>query len=143
MRLENGTWVLVIDGEKALFFENVTDGQDPNLHVIKKEANDESPAPASAESVDPNEAKTPQDSDLHRSDEHRFVEDVAQQLYKAAHRGRYSKLVIVAPPKHLGTLRQNLHKEVSSKIVAEIHKTLTGHPVDQIEKILMHELENA
>ena len=29
--LANGAWVLVADGEKALFLENVTDGQDPSL----------------------------------------------------------------------------------------------------------------
>jgi protein required for attachment to host cells len=144
MRLENGTWVLVLDATKALVFENTTDGFDPNLRVVRKEENDEDTAGARARGVDRNEpAPTPKDSDAHRPDEHRFVEDVADQLYKAAHRGRFDRLVVVAGPQHLGTLRQSLHKEVSSRIVAEVQKTLTGHPVDQIERILSQELANA
>ncbi|NND41066.1 MAG: Host attachment protein, partial [Silicimonas sp.] len=31
--LKNGAWVLVADGEKALFLENITDGEDPYLKV--------------------------------------------------------------------------------------------------------------
>jgi protein required for attachment to host cells len=46
----------------------------------------------------------------------------------------------VAPPKTLGVLRQKLHKEVASRVVGEVHKTLTGHPVDQIERIVAEEL---
>ena len=40
MRLENGTWVLVLDGTKALILENVTDGADPSLRVVRKDEND-------------------------------------------------------------------------------------------------------
>jgi len=49
----------------------------------------------------------------------------------------------VAPPKVLGELRQKLHKEVASRVVGEVHKTLTGHPVDQIERIVAEELKAA
>jgi len=40
MQLENGTWVMVMDGTKALILRNVTDGQDPNLEVVRKDEND-------------------------------------------------------------------------------------------------------
>jgi protein required for attachment to host cells len=35
--IKHGTWVLVADGEKALFLENQTDGADPHLKVVRKE----------------------------------------------------------------------------------------------------------
>ena len=30
-------WVLIADGEKALFLKNLTDAQDPHLEVVRKE----------------------------------------------------------------------------------------------------------
>ena len=36
-----------------------------------------------------------------------------------------------------GEMRRKLHKEVADRIIAEVPKTLTGHPVDQIEKLLL------
>ncbi len=53
-----------------------------------------------------------------------------------AHRGDFEKIVIVAPPVVLGEMRHKLHKEVEDRVVAEIAKTLTGHPIAQMEKIL-------
>ncbi|WP_210527468.1 host attachment family protein [Rubellimicrobium arenae] len=143
MQLENGTWVLVLDGTKALIFENITDGQDPNLRIVRKEENAETPDEDVARGVKRTEPATGSTSDTHRSDEHRFVEDLAAQLYKSAHQGKFDKLVLVAGPNHIGTLRAKLHKEVTDRVVGEIHKTLTGHPVDQIERIVSQELTSA
>ena len=53
-----------------------------------------------------------------------------------AHKNRFEKLVLVAPPRVLGELRQELHKEVQDRIVGEVPKTLTNHPIDRIETLL-------
>ncbi len=45
-------------------------------------------------------------------------------------------LVVVAPPRALADLRKAFHPNVKKRIVAEIDKDLTKHPVDQIEKHL-------
>lgn len=76
------------------------------------------------------------ETDWHTLEKHRFAKEVAEALYKAAHAGRFSKIVIVAPPMTLGDLRKAFHKEVASRVVAEVDKTLTGHPPDKIERIL-------
>ena len=34
----------------------------------------------------------------------------------------------------LGELRKAIHKEVADRVVAEVPKTLTGQPIDAIEK---------
>ncbi|EYD77040.1 hypothetical protein Rumeso_01299 [Rubellimicrobium mesophilum DSM 19309] len=145
MRLENGTWVLVVDGAKALVLENLTDGMDPNLRVVRKEENDAPDSRGEATtSPDQQGVRRQLDAnDYHTFEEHRFAEAMADWLYKAAHRNRFDRLVVVAPPKVLGTLRQSLHKEVASRVVAEVPKTLTGHPVDQIERIVAEELAAA
>ena len=38
--IKHDTWVLVADGEKALFLENQTDRADPHLRVVRKEEQD-------------------------------------------------------------------------------------------------------
>ena len=45
-------------------------------------------------------------------------------------------LVVVAPPRTLADLRHAFHADVKSRIIAEIDKDLTGHPVYDIEKHL-------
>ena len=45
-------------------------------------------------------------------------------------------LVIVAPPKTLADLRNAFHVDVQARVIAEIHKDLTKHPVSEIERRL-------
>jgi protein required for attachment to host cells len=77
-----------------------------------------------------------QETNWHKLEKHRFAKEIAETLYTAAHRGRYSKLVIAAPPMTMGDIRKALHKEVSDKVVAEISKDLTNMPKDEIERAL-------
>jgi protein required for attachment to host cells len=53
-----------------------------------------------------------------------------------AHRGDFKEIVLVAPPLVLGEMRKKLHKEVGDRVVAEIAKTLTNHPIDEVEALL-------
>ena len=36
----------------------------------------------------------------------------------------------------LGEIRKKLHKEVTDRLLGEVPKTLTNHPVPEIEKII-------
>ena len=83
------------------------------------------------------------DTDWHELEKERFAKDLADILYKLAHKGRFERIVLVAPPAVLGDLRDDLHKEVRNKVVGEIPKTLTNHPIDEIEKIVAGELAQA
>jgi protein required for attachment to host cells len=142
MKIESGTWVLVLDGAKALILENQGDARAPNLRLVRKDENDakdsrgESTTGPSHAGEDAKKPRRPRVPRHHRAG---FAEEMAAWLYKAAHRGRFERLVLVAPPKALGALRAKLHKEVAAKVVGEIPKTLTSHPVDQIERALADE----
>lgn len=149
-QIDNGTWVLIADGEKALFLENQTDGQDPFLEVFREEAQDNPPTREQAANRPGRFNDGPSvhrsavaDTDWHELAKDRFAHDLADILYKQAHKGRFSKLVIVAPPNTLGELRQELHQEVAQKVIGEVPKTLTNHPIDEIEKIVSAELAAA
>ncbi len=144
--LSTGTWVLVADGEKALFLVNDGDDQDPNLRVRRIEAQDNPPTREQAanrpghvsESAGPG-GHSYDDTDWHAFEKDRFATEVAEILYRQAHRGAFERLVIVAGPAVLGTLRGALHSEVASKVVREISKTLTNHPIDRIEALVKQE----
>jgi len=143
VRLAHDIWVLVADGEKALFLRNEGDAAYPNLQVVRQ-MRDENP-PTREQGTDapgrysngPNaHLSAMEETDWHRIAKERFAVDIAERLYKMAHRGDFDRIVLVAPPAVLGEMRQKLHKEVSERVVAEVPKTLTGHPVNEIEKIL-------
>ena len=80
------------------------------------------------------------ETDFHELQKERFAADLADKLYKMAHKGRFERLVLVASPQVLGVMRDHLHKEVSDKVVGEIPKTLTNHPLHEIEKIVASDL---
>lgn len=66
---------------------------------------------------------------------------VAQWLNDKAIKGEIDDLVIVADPKTLGEMREHYHVELKKRILAEIDKTLTGEPIEKIEKTLAEEGE--
>ncbi|MGJ8547200.1 MAG: host attachment family protein [Sulfitobacter sp.] len=146
-KLKQGTWILIADGEKALFLENQTDGQDPFFEVIREEEQDNPPNREQAANRRGRFNDGPSvhrsavaDTDWHQLAKDRFAADMADILYKQAHKGRFEQIVIVADPGTLGELRSQLHEEVSQKVVGEVPKTLTNHPLDEIEKIVGKEM---
>jgi protein required for attachment to host cells len=46
-------------------------------------------------------------------------------------------LVIAAPPRTLADLRHKFHPDVQKRIIAEIDKDLTKHPISEIERHLV------
>lgn len=142
-KLAHDTWVLVADGEKALFLKNEGDTQYPNLSVVREMF--EYNPPTREQGTDrpgryfdgPNAHKSGfAETDWHRIEKERFADEIAERLYKLAHRGEFDRIVLAAPPLVLGELRKKLHKEVADKVVDEVPKTLTNHTVPDIEKIL-------
>jgi protein required for attachment to host cells len=143
VRIDFDALVLVGDGRKALFFRNKGDALHPNL-VVERVLDRENP-PTDEQGTDqpgrtlgpPGPAKSAvEPTDWHHLAEERFAKDIAAALYRRAHAGRFDKLVVVAPPKVLGVLRKEMHKEVTARITAELPKELTSHPVSEIEKLL-------
>jgi len=149
-KLDQGTWVVVTDSEKALFLRNLTDQQDPNFEVRDVEEQDNpsdieqsANRPGRMHDGGPSQVSALDDTDWHELAKERFAKDLSDMLYEAAHRGAFDKLVLVASPQVLGVLRADMHKEVADRVVADIPKTLTNHPIPEIEKIVKAELEAA
>ncbi len=147
MKLEHDIWVLVADGEKFLLLRNLGHDVAPQLQVISREEIDNPPTREQGTGkpgrFDPGGfaegaigPSAVQETDWHRLEKTRFAEEVATRLRGWALENRFDRLILAAPPQTLGVLRANLHKEVQRRLVAEINKDLTNHPVDAIERHL-------
>ena len=145
--LPQGAWVLLADGEKALFLENIGDKEDMHLSVLSKEEQ-ENPAARDWKTHKAgrfNDGPTVhrsavQDTDWHQLEKERFADDLADKLYKAAHKDAFDKLVIVASRPVLAELRDALHVEVRDRILFDLPKVLTNHPLDEVERLLAEHL---
>lgn len=143
IKLAHDAWVIVADGEKALFLRNEGDEKFPNLEVLRT-IKEENPATHEQGTDRPGRLSdgpsihrsAVEETDWHRIEKERFAKEIAGRLYKAAHRGDFERLVIVAPPLVMGEMRKELHKEVEDRLVGEVSKTLTNHRIDEIEKIV-------
>lgn len=149
-KLKHGTWVLIADGEKALFLENQTDGENPHLEVFREEEQDNPPNREQAANRRGRFNDGPSvhrsavdDTDWHQLAKDRFAKELAEILYDKAHGGEFDSIVLVAPPNTLGELRDEIHQEVSQRVIGEIPKTLTNHPIEEVEKIVSNELAAA
>lgn len=146
--LTKDTWVLVADSQKALFLRNDVDAADPFLKVVRKEEQDNpsdidqsANRPGRMPDTGQGQRSALDDTDWHELAKERFAADLADKLYDYAHKGRFERIVLVAAPQVLGDLRPELHQEVTGRIVGEIDKNLTNHPLDKIEKLLKEELD--
>ncbi len=63
-----------------------------------------------------------------------FAKEVGRYLDRARNEHRYDQLVLVAPPKFLGALRKELHKEVEKLVTGELPKDLSWFNAREIEK---------
>jgi protein required for attachment to host cells len=143
INLKHGIWVMVADGEKALFLKNTGDNLHPNLEVVHQMEQDNPPtreqgtdSPGRHNDGPSVHRSAVEDTDWHRIGKERFADEIAARLYKLAHRGEFNDIVLVAPPLVLGTMRKKLHKEVQNRVTAEIPKTLTNHALFEIEALL-------
>ena len=82
----------------------------------------------------PSQLSAMETTDWHEFGEGRFGAEFAARRNRAAQRGLFERLILVAPPRVLGRLRPALSAPAAACVVAEIGSDLTGHPVDEIEK---------
>jgi protein required for attachment to host cells len=143
LKIRSGDWVVVCDGAKALILENAGDGMYPNLKTREVH---EHPDPKTHElgtdapgrsfgSVGQGRSAYEQ-TDWHAQAEQRFLADLAKRLDAAVMAGETKSIIMVAPPRALGVLRQAYSKGLRDAVKAEIDKDYVRMPVHEIEKKL-------
>jgi len=143
LRIPHNAFVFVGDGTKALVLRNEGDAQILNLKAERVFSDANPPTheqgtdrPGRAFSSVGGGRYSAGQTDWHKLEEHRFAGEVAAMLEQIVRERRVEALVVVAPPRALADLRKAFHPDVKKKIIAEIDKDLTKHPIDQIEKHL-------
>lgn len=142
--IHHNALILVGDGRKALFLRNR--GTPQALDLVVERILDGADNPSTREQGSDRPGRVMQSvgfsrssveqTDWHTLEEQKFAGTIADALYRSALANGFTELVIVAPPKILGVLRQNFHKQVSDRIHGEVSKTLTSTPVGEIERLL-------
>ena len=144
MPLANLALVLVTDGRKTLFFRNHGDA---NQIDLRTEAHDEradlsdgemkTDGPGTTYQSSGSSRSSYEETDFHQLEEDRWAKAAAVQVNKRALAHDFEELAIIAPPKTLGELRKQLHKEAARRVVCEIPKEMTGHTISDIEKLIV------
>jgi protein required for attachment to host cells len=124
-----GTLVVVADGMKARMFRNVGDGNALQLRQHEMMQADDIPLQGPS-GVAPNQQS------IKDNDERTFAKHLAHKLNDGALTQEYAHLVLVADPYTLGEVRPQLHKETLQRLIAEVPKTLTNAPLEDIERAL-------
>jgi len=145
LKIPHDAMIFVGDGRKALFLRNAGDEKFLNLKTEQVFVDDNpstheqgSDRPGRAfQRAHTNTRSAMDTTDWHDLEEHRFVQRVAAAMEHLVRERNAKALVVAAPPRALAELRQAFHADVKHRIIAEIGKDLTHHPVGEIEKHLL------
>ena len=143
LRIHAGDWVIVCDGAKALILENAGDAISLNLKTreVREQADAKTreqgtDAPGrSINSVDARRGAMEQ-TDWHDQAEQRFLADLSKRLDAAVAAGETKSMILIAPPRALGVMRQACTPNLRKALRAEIDKDFVKMPVHEIEKHL-------
>ena len=144
MKSGTSTWVVVADARAARIF-SFTDKND-EWRLLETVAGDNSGHPdQTAGSVT---KASEHKGALHahgesvpkETQERRFAHTLSHVLERGHAGNSFARLALVAPPKLLGDLRENLSKGLQPLTVAEVHKDYTHCGVEELMRLLRPEL---
>jgi protein required for attachment to host cells len=144
LKIPHDAFVFVGDGRKALFLRNDGDEKFLNLKTERVFVDDNPPTHEqgtsrpghSGKGIGTGRRTGMETTDWHELEAHHFVHKVAAAMEELVRTRKIKALVVVAPARTLADLRDAFHADVKARIVAEIHKDLTRHPIGDIEQHL-------
>jgi protein required for attachment to host cells len=144
-KIPHDAFVFVGDGQKALFLRNDGSQIAPNLKTEQVFVEENPPTHEQGTERPGRLSKGPQPgrrsgvepTDWHEIEKHLFARKVAAAMELLVRERKVKALIVVAPPRTLADLREAFHHDVKQRIVAEINKDLTKHPIGEIERHLM------
>lgn len=143
IKIPHDAWIVVADGERALLLQNDGDDVYPNLRTDRVIEHENPPTHDQGTDRPGRYSDTPdshrsafQETDWHRLEEDKFLARLADLLKQGVQAGKFDKIVLVAPPTALGSLRKVLDRQVLDRVIAEVGKDLTNQPVADIEQAL-------
>lgn len=135
------TWVVIADGSRAKIFEAASQGkilQKSELstpHPPSRDLTSDRPGRTFDSVGEGRHAKVPP-TDPHEKAEADFLRSLAKQLEDAQQKKEFDKLVVIAAPRALGTLRGFFPGQLAGSIAREISHDLTWFETPAIESYL-------
>jgi protein required for attachment to host cells len=125
------TWVVVVDGAQARFLETrdarhfavVEQVASSEARLKSHELGSDHPGRAHESVGTARHAVAPR-HDPHELASERFIQEVADALQRAGREHRFERLVLVAPNRRLGQLRERLAADLQKKVHREVGKDL-------------------
>jgi protein required for attachment to host cells len=140
----NKTWILIADGARAKVYQNNGPGTGlretrfPEMLGVNEQPQDINAdrAGSNRNSGGGGAHRMNHSSDPQREQKRVFAKDIADFLKIQEQDNAFDELVIVAPAKTLGDLREVLDKSVASHVKMEVAKDLTQFSVQELPKHL-------
>ncbi len=134
------TWILIADGAQARIAYNDGPGHGVTLaheetfrgrNVAGRDIMADRPGRAFDTAGQGPHAMEPH-TDPREVEKRRFLREMAALLDEAAKRDSFDRLILVAPPKALGMLREELSDALHKRLGGELDKDLTQVPVQKL-----------
>lgn len=144
VKISAGTLIMVGDGRRARFLRNK--GTAAHVELLTERTMDIDNPPNHEQGTDrPGRYKASngesrgavEQADWHQLAEDRFASAIAATLQRMNNARQFEELIVVAPPRMLGSLRAALDPQVTARVIAEVGKDLTSRPVPELANLLV------
>ncbi|MBS0274007.1 MAG: host attachment protein [Proteobacteria bacterium] len=140
IHLDQNIWLLVCNAKKALLLQNAGDNAYPKLetrhvmeHTLHRSREVGSDAPGRVFSSTTSRRAAMDEGDPHLEEERSFLRGVADDLKQRIEDGEVKCLIVVAPPRALGILREMECRQIKRATIAELPRDYVMLPLYEIE----------
>lgn len=142
--MTNHTWVLITDAARARLFEiSAQDGMaevacfnNTERRSITPERDFTDRLPRTLDSRSAHRHAIQPHTTAREKAERQFARTVTDELENGAERKQYEHLILVAPPRFLGVLRDQLPEALSRRVVGEIQHDLVSASTQELNERL-------
>ena len=141
--LTGRTWVVVADSSHASIYlreqrnsplQQVASFEDPQARLREQDLTSDIPGRAGRNGL----GRDAVDSDYSAKDHERqvFARQVCGTVEHARSRGEFEELILIAPPRLLGMMREGLSRPTLGRVSREIPKNLVQMPPERLQPYL-------
>lgn len=133
------TWIVVADSKKSHLYRKVESGLELIANTEWDGTNIESFDGHFFKNSAGGEKRDPDGRDKKKHHEGmEFIHSLAEWLDMADNERVFDKLVLVADPHTLGSIRTHLSHKVQDRVIGELDKDLTAFPLKEIQEHISH-----
>ena len=143
VKIPAGALVMIGDGKRARFLRNKGTPRhvelllERSLEIHNPPTREQgSDRPGRYMGSDGSNRSAVEQTDWHQLAENQFAVEIATTLHRMSHAREFEDLVVIAPPRMMGSLRAAYHPEVAARVIAEVTKELTSRSVPELETLL-------